>query len=373
VTAPLDSFRLLVAADDALQTELAGPQGPDAFAEKALAIAGRHGLDLAATDLSPLTAPDPLGLSLYEPPPLRSHGLPPPGWLPCRFTGAGVDWTDFRGIGLDGSFHTGAVRTALARPLNRLLRCRMELDDFLASPAEGLRAPDGFIFHMSRCGSTLVARMLAALPDTYAINEAEPLDALLRAIAAAPDELQVTALRAIVGALGRRPSRRWFLKLSAWPALALPLFRRAFPDVPWLFIYRDPAEVLASQMAMRGPELEPVLTPPALFGLDAAAMAEEDYCAAALARICGAALAADGGLFVDHAELPHAFFTRILPYVGVGADEAASPALRELPRRHAKYPDRPWRPAAAAIGPAIRAAADAHLAPLYARLGAVRG
>src|SRR6202008_3608555 len=153
---------------------------------------------------------------------------------------------------------------------------------------------------------------LAPLPDSYAVNEAGPIDAILQASAAAPEEVRAAALRTMVGALGRRPSRRWFLKLSAWSTLALPLFRKAFPDVPWLFIHRDPAEVLASQMVRRAPELAPAMVPSSLFGIeDGAALPGEVYCAMAVARVCEAALAADrgGGLFVDHAALPDAFFT----------------------------------------------------------------
>ena len=41
--------------------------------------------------------------------------------------------------------------------------------------------PTGFIFHMSRCGSTLVAQMLAALPQNIVISEAGPVDAVLHA------------------------------------------------------------------------------------------------------------------------------------------------------------------------------------------------
>jgi hypothetical protein len=371
VTAPLDSFRLPVAADDALQAKLAAA---DDFSEVALAIAARLGLALEAADLAPLLAPDPLGLVALDPPPLLRRGWPPPGWLPYRLSQDGVDWADFGGIPLDGGFFTGAVGAALARPLNRLLRCRTGWDDFLRGPPEGLRQADGFVFHMSRCGSTLVARMLAALPECYAINEAAAVDTLLNGSRAAPEEWRVAALRALVGALGRRPSRRWYLKLAASSALDLPLFRRAFPDVPWVFLHREPAAVLASQMAARAPELDPAITPPAALGLAPdAATTGEGYCAMALARICEAALAADGGLYVDHAELPDAFFTFILPHFGIAAGEGEADALRELPRWHAKHPGRPYRAEAVVPDPAIGAAVDAHLAAVHARLRAVRG
>jgi hypothetical protein len=379
VTNSLDSLRTLIADDDALRAELRAHVRDDAFLEAVGAIARRHHLALPDEDLAPLTAPDPLFMAQLEPPRLRRTAWPPPGWLPYRFTrdadGAPVvDWADFCGIALDGRFFAEAVRLALARPFNRLLRCRTGLDEFLAQPPEECRAPDGFVFHMSRCGSTLVARLLAALPDAYVINEAEPIDAVLRASAGVPEEIRVAALRAMIGALGRRSSGRWFVKLSTWPTLALPLFRRAFPDVPWLFLHRDPAEVLASQMITRAPELVPGFTPSSLFGIEnGAALPDEIYCAMALAKVCTAALASQGGLVVDHAALPDAFFDTILPHFGVGAEEARRGPMLEIARWHAKYPDRPYLPGTPAIDPAVRAAADAHLGPLHARLKAVQG
>jgi len=373
VTALLDSFRLLIAADDGLRAQLSATNDTAAFLETALAIATRYRIALQPEDLAPLTAPDPLGLLQHEPPPLLCQGWPPLGWLPYALSATAVDWADFSGVTLDGGFQTIATGAALARPINRLLRCRMGIDAFLRGPPEGLRLPDGLVFHMSRCGSTLVARMLAALPGSYAVNEAEPLNALLRIARDSPEELRIAALRAMVGALGRRPSRRWFLKLSASSALDLPLFRRAFPGIPWTFLHRDPPAVIASQMKLRAPEFEPIITPPAYFGLPPdAADDEEDYVARVLARFCEAALAADGSGFVDHADLPDAFTSTILPHFGIGADEADAAALRNLPRWHAKRPDQPWSPDKAPSDPATKAAADRHLAPLFARLKAVQ-
>lgn len=377
MTGPLDDFRALVASDPSLRDTLARISERGAFLDAADAMARRNGLSLQPADFAPLIAPDPIFMVQHQPPPLRREGWPPPGWLPYRFGADAdgspvVDWADFGGVPLDGTFHTIATRAALDLPFNRLIRCRTPLPALLEDPAEGLRAPDGFIFHMSRCGSTLVARMLAGLPASYAVNEAGPLDALLRAMPDMPRGMRAAALRAMVGAFGRRASGHWFLKLSTWPTLMLPLFREAFPGVPWLFIFRDPAEVLGSQMLTRAPELEPGFTPPGLFGIENGhALPAEQYCALALARVCEAALAGDGGLFIDHRELPEAFFSAVLPHFGVAADEATGRALREIARHHGKHPELLYHPAPVALDPAVRAAADAHLATLHTRLKAV--
>ena len=40
--------------------------------------------------------------------------------------------------------------------------------------------------------------------------------------------------------------------MDAWQIHSLPLIRAAFPDTPWVFVYRDPLEVMVSQLARPG-------------------------------------------------------------------------------------------------------------------------
>ncbi len=98
----------------------------------------------------------------------------------------------------------------------------------------------------------------------------------------------------MVAAFGRKRSgreRHYVVKLDCWHTLALPLFRRAFPDVPWVFLYRDPVEVLVSQMRQRGMQMVPQYLPPGFYGIaDTDATMDEDYCARVLGVICRAAL-----------------------------------------------------------------------------------
>jgi hypothetical protein len=90
-----------------------------------------------------------------------------------------------------------------------------------------------------------------------------------------------------------------------------------------------------------------------------------------LARLCEAALAQDGGLFVDHADLPDAFFTAILPHFGIDPTETEDGPIGEIMRRNAKRPAAPYRPEAPAADPRIREAAATHFAGAGTRLGTV--
>lgn len=383
--APLDRLRALVLADEALQMELVLCREPDRFAGVAIAAADRHGLSLAPEELAPVFAADPLGLFRPEGASVGIPAWPSRHWLPVDLApgpdGAiGVGWAHFAGAPLAEPFYTESARRALARPLNALLGCRTPLDDFIADgAARDAPAPDGFIFHMSHCGSTLVAQMLAALAGTIVVSEAPPLDAMVHLAFRAPwpAERRIAALRAMVGALGRRREEgaRLIVKLNFWHALALPLFRQAFPATPWLFLHRDPAAVLAAQMRERGTELLPELMPAEIYGIEGGMkLPAEQYCARAIARVCAAALDqadAGGGLILEHARLPDAVCSIVMPHFGMACGAAERAAMAAVPLRHAKRPRDAYRPEALPVGPAVREAVDAHLAPVHRRLGDV--
>jgi hypothetical protein len=375
----LDRLRDLILRDAPLQAALA-PLDAEALSQRLLAFAAENGIAVEAADLAPFLRPDPLGIAaLSDPVPLRRR-WPGRAWLPVLVEslpdgGLFVDWAHFAGEGLTDPLFLSAVRRSGARPFNRLFRYRMRLDDFIAAAAqESLAEPNGFIFHMSRCGSTLVAQMLASLPGSEIVSEAPPLDTAARLAAFERASDPAALLRAMVGAFGRRGRRPFVLKLDFWQALALPLYRRAFSSVPWLFLFRDPAEVLVSQMRARGTETMIEASP--IPGLDPAASAE-DQVAQALAAVCGAAAdaaATGNGLFVDYAALPEAVFANILPHLRMDAD-AARAATQIAIARNAKAPSKPFEADAAwkraQADERIRAAAR-RLGPVYERLNALR-
>jgi hypothetical protein len=382
-----ERFEAVLLDDPALQLRLARHERADDFVADAAGIAAGLGLNLPADAITARLRPSLPGIGrLVPPPPLRLR--PPQGdWLPVALLPSGVgdalvDWACFAGAELQDPFFALSAMRATSRPLNRMVSCATRLAALLDEPGP-VREPDGLIFHQSRCGSTLVARMLGALPRSTSLSEAPPIDSILQlGLAAGWSEAQrAAALRAMVGAYGRRAERRggpFFVKLDSWHTLALPLFRAAFPKVPWVFLYRDPIEILVSQMRQRGPQTVPQLTPPAFYGLDSAPDAPaEDYCARVLERIAAAAVDhAEGGLAVDYAELPGAVEARILPHFGVSPELAEASALSAAAERDAKDPSRLFRPDAAekreAAGEAVRAAAAAHLASVHAALEAWR-
>ena len=183
----------------------------------------------------------------------------------------------------------------------------------------------------------------------------------------------------MVAALGRSRSdrdRHLVFKLDSWQALLLPVFRRAFPGVPWTFVYRDPVEVVASLRLT--PSVQMMAHVPHHHGIQAETdVTMEDHIARVVARICESAAdsAAEGGLLVNYRELPEAI-DPIMSHFGIEASDSARAAMLETAKRDAKSP---WRDHVADsdakqrdASPAVRAAAERHLAQPFRRLEALR-
>jgi hypothetical protein len=386
--AHLADFAAAVMADAALAAALAAVDEREAFAAQAVRHAAERGLTLDAAAVTAALRPDPLGLARYGPPLMQGQAWPPAAWLPVQVIaaedGPAIDWAYFGSRRLTESFFEDSMRRALALPFNKLFRYRTPLADFLkhAKIAASL-APDGFVFHMSRCGSTLAAQMFAALPDCVVVSEAPPIDTVLQLARGAPLETAAQALRAIVAAYGRRRpgARRFIVKLDSWHALALPVFQRAFPEAPWTFFYRDPVEVMVSQTRMRGIQMSPAMVPASLFGIEPSDNPDlEDYGARVLGAICRAAAAAQAhdprGLLVNYRDLPGAVFTELLPHFGLAPDDGARAAMQRVTQQDAKTPALTFAADSAAkqqeATPSLRQLAQMHVGAVYRQLEAQR-
>jgi hypothetical protein len=295
------------------------------------------------------------------------------GWVPIRVHERDVpvvEWCWLDGLGFDEPFFVQTVERAFRTPFSLLFRRETPIEALEALP-QALQ-PSGFVFHGSRCGSTLVSRMLASPPQNLVVSEPLPVDQVLRS--RAPESDRVRWLRAVVAALGRprRGERAYVLRLDAWNACSLGLVRRAFPGVPWVFLFREPVEVLASHFRQRGAHMVPGALDPALFGLDFGAVARmppEEYCARVLSAIYRSALEHRDGqaLLVDYRDLPGAV-ERIMGAFGLECGESERARMGELIRWDAKNPQLPFFPEVRQASPELREAADRWVRPLYDEL-----
>jgi hypothetical protein len=314
------------------------------------------------------------------------------GWSPVRVfrdpdDGWTVEWCRMREERFSDPFFADTIGRALRRPFNQAFRRRTRLEA-LGEALGGANAvrPAGLIFHMSRCGSTLVAQMLAALPGSVVVSEAEPVGDVLGARHRDPavtDEWRAERLRWIVTALGNSVSgdpRRFVLKMDSWHVLDLPVIRRAFPGVPSIMVYRDPVEVLVSHERTPGWMMVPIHAEK-LLGLtvdEAVTLPHEDYRARILEGFLRAMLGDDDPAcrLVNYAELPGAALEQIPPWFGIDLGIHDRQVIAEAAGRDAKHPYQEHTPDSkekqCRASAAIRAAAAARLLPVYQALEARR-
>ena len=115
--------------------------------------------------------------------------------------------------------------------------------------------PTGFIFHSSRCGSTLVANACRAIANSIVLSEANAIDKLIARFFTDADgvkeSLYSVFLRGVVHALGQRRSgneQHLFIKFACTSFAQIERITRIWPHVPWLFLYRDPIETIVSNV-----------------------------------------------------------------------------------------------------------------------------
>lgn len=315
---------------------------------------------------------------------------PPVGWIPLLVgedQGIQVDWVYMGEARFTEAFFWDTAKDLAARPFNQLFRPRTGIETLVAR-AETLPGLPlaGLVFHLSRCGSTLACRALAALPDSVVLSEPGPLDSLLRLLHAAPRPEGVAWLRALVAALGqpRRPGdRRLFIKLDSWHMGWFELLRAAFPDTPWIFVYRDPLEVMVSHRREVGLTVLPGHVPDALLGPAPEGLPEYTPMGQAV-RVLGMIMAQaaramadhDGGRLVNYSELPEAFLTSLAEHFRLGLGEADSEAMRGACGWHSKRPGQAFAGDTEAkrreADATVRDISDRWLLPSYRRLEALR-
>src|SRR6187397_2036661 len=105
------------------------------------------------------------------------------GWLPVDAVVVegrpGLWWMEMSGVSLTEPFFQQTVARAKADGTDRVelfteFDVLLQLEQSLESVA-----PSGFIFHSSRCGSTLVANTCRAIAGSIVLSEANAIDKLI--------------------------------------------------------------------------------------------------------------------------------------------------------------------------------------------------
>jgi len=108
----------------------------------------------------------------------------------------------------------------------------------------------GFVHHEARVGSTLVANILASIEQHIVYSEAGALASAMHWCKTKCSlEERAQLLQMVVKLMSVSDfHQRVFYKTMPPHIIESELYRVAFPDIPYIFLYREPVEVMMSQL-----------------------------------------------------------------------------------------------------------------------------
>jgi hypothetical protein len=202
-------------------------------------------------------------------------------------------------------------------------------------PGPGLRLVDGVVFHTARCGTTLLCRLLEAIPGVAVLIEPDPINAVLNCSgldAGQRRPLLRSVIAGLTGPLGT--GRTVVLKTSSWNVLRGEELRIALGGPPYLYLSRDLLEVAVSLIERPPPWFEAC---PGAAGASA-----EERAAAAVTDFRRAARHLGHCVHFDHSQLPGAV-TDVARLFGLPRGPTAE-QIHRIAASHVRDTTRPWRP-----------------------------
>ena len=212
--------------------------------------------------------------------------------------------------------------------------------------------PDAIVFHVSRCGSTLISQALGMLDGAISISEAPLFDEILRLSVYGTDDERANVegwLRAAIKFYGVKRTgteSRLFLKTDSWHLLFYEHYRRIFPQVPFVIIYRHPGEVLESNNRKKGIQGIISQVPPEIYSfenLNESYIHPDNYMALVLEKFYNCILDIAGSdphvLLVNYSEGFNSMIGRITDFIRLKLSDEESERIESRGKFHAKNPN----------------------------------
>lgn len=135
------------------------------------------------------------------------------------------------------------------------------------------------VFHVSRCGSTMLSQCLATSSENIMVSEGPIIDEILRSDYFDPEK-KTLLLKSVLKFLGQKrftEQKNLILKLDAWHIFKADFLRSIFPKLPFALLYRNPNEVLKSHQKLAGMHMVPNVISPSVFGITVQEIEETDF------------------------------------------------------------------------------------------------
>lgn len=279
------------------------------------------------------------------------------GWMPVDAVVVdgrpGLAWMDMSGVSLAEPFFQQTVDKLKAEDPNRqelftefdtLVQLEKQFDSI---------SPSGFIFHSSRCGSTLLANACRAIDGAIVLSEPPAVDKLIARFITDVDQnrtketLYSIFLRAVVSALGQKMTgaeHHLFLKFTCCSVSQIERIRRIWPNVPWVFLYRDPVETIVSNMQnlptwLQDEDHRVLASITGTSPEEVAGMTPEELCARSIGSFFATAyeahrVANDRALLLNYNQLTLTEIANVLEFFGV---KPAATEMETIARQTQKY------------------------------------
>lgn len=177
-------------------------------------------------------------------------------WLPYRYLPKSrrIDWCLPEGHATEAFQDEYISHCRQSLVVNQLIQPCTSLDT-LTHQASNIPVahPAGFIFHLSRCGSTLISGCLSELDTSCVFSESPLLTEILLDTSLTHKQKQTCLQQCINLQASVFPARPdIIIKWNAWDIFHWHMIRGVYPDVPVIFLVRNPSEILTSHYRSAG-------------------------------------------------------------------------------------------------------------------------
>ncbi|WP_316805486.1 hypothetical protein [Pedobacter nototheniae] len=210
-------------------------------------------------------------------------------WIPYKLNyDSGVwdiNWLDLSDHKITEPFFDETISICRFKMLNRSKYWPQSSTEFLTESSkliEGI-TPVSFIFHVSRCGSTLLSQLLSTRKENIVIAEAPVIDEILTGQLRderLSDEQIEEWLKATLNLLGQKRTgdeKHFFIKLDSWHIHFYDKLRKWFPNTPFYFLSRAPQAIIASHAKRRGIHSVPGMVSAKLLKIELNELHNQDF------------------------------------------------------------------------------------------------
>jgi hypothetical protein len=279
-------------------------------------------------------------------------------WIPYKAFRDNDDlychWLNLQDKKFEEPFFGDTILRIKALPENIHLFKQVSHLTMVAQWAAGLPPvkPAAVIFHLSRCGSTLVSQLLTLDENNIILSEVPFFDELLRlsyqqpAIEAAVADEWLSAAIKFYGQTRTEKEQHLFIKTDCWHIFFYERLRKMFPGVPFVLLYRSPAEVLLSQQKRRGMQAVPGIVEPELMGINKQETDTANFDAyfstvmeKILAKFYEVQQQDPLSLLVNYKEGIITIVQKVAAAAGISLTDELVKKMENRSRYHAKYPE----------------------------------